>query len=151
MHHNDIDSLTRLFAERWKRFSTRRRYASYWHEHQAGHRVVTIALSGPDITGYINILWRSQYAPFREAGIAEINDLVVAERFRRQGIGLALMREAERQVQASGRSVVGLGCGTTAYYAAARRLYANLGYVPDGCGEQNTPWGRIIYMTKPLA
>ncbi len=103
-----------------------------------------------EIAGYVNVLWQAQYVAFQEAGIAEINDLIVARKYRRRGIGATLMDEAEQQVAKRGQTVVGLGCGDSAYYDAARRIYAKRGYAPDGSGPQKTPWGMMIYMTKSL-
>jgi ribosomal protein S18 acetylase RimI-like enzyme len=53
---------------------------------------------GEKVVGCSNILWRSHYLPYQEAGIPEINDLNVAEEFQNCGIGRALIREAERLV-----------------------------------------------------
>lgn len=150
MEESDIEKLTQLFAERWKTRQTRRQYEQYWEEQQNKQRVMLLALWEGQIAGYVNVLWQAQGQSLREAGIPEINDLVVLNAFRKLGIGVALMQEAERVVKTQGLEVVGLGCGVSAYYGAAQRLYAKLGYIPDGRGAQKTPWGLVIYMTKKL-
>lgn len=151
MAQGDIAKLTRVFAERWKWRSTHRQYQRYWQEHQKGQRVLLLALCDEQIAGYVNILWQAQDEALRAAKIPEINDLVVHTRFRRQGIALTLMQEAEQVVTVRQEPVVGLGCGVSSYYGAAQRLYAKLGYIPDGRGAQKTPWGLVIYMTKQLS
>lgn len=151
MQQSDIETLTGIFAERWKVRSARKQFERYWQEHQAGQRVMLLALCDNQIAGYINVLWQAQDKALREANIPEINDLVVLARFRQQGVGVALMRQAEQTVADKGGPIVGLGCGVSPYYGAAQRLYARLGYIPDGRGAQKTPWGLVIYMTKQLS
>ena len=109
----------------------------------------------------ITICWQSHYPPFREQNIPEIVDFNVLPKFRRQGIGAALMDEAERRV-AIRSAVVGLGVGMTADYGSAQRMYAKRGYIPDGLGlhsrGQPVQYGQsvpvdddlVLYLTKSL-
>jgi predicted N-acetyltransferase YhbS len=64
----------------------------------------------------------------------EIHDLRVAERYRRRGVGAALIRRCERLARRVGHTGIGLGVGLHAGYGAAQRLYMRLGYLPDGRG-----------------
>ena len=103
-------------------------------EHEAEQRIVLLAVDNDAFVGYGSLLWSSSYAPFRDEGIPEIQDLVVSEGRRRQGIATALMLSLEKRVQLRGMKQVGLGVGLYADYGAAQRLYIKRGYVPDGQG-----------------
>ena len=105
----------------------------YFEQSLRGERVALVAEDEAGFAGYATIEWISGYPPFREAGIPEIVDFNVLIRCRRQGIGTALMVEAERRIGERSR-VVGIGVGLTADYGAAHILYVRRGYVPDGRG-----------------
>ena len=108
-------------------------YEQYLAEQTAGFRQTWIADQGGALAGYLNILWRSGYAPFAEADIPEIADFNVWPGFRRRGIGSALMDRAEERI-ATRSPIAGIGVGMTADYGAAQQLYVRRGYVPDGRG-----------------
>jgi GNAT superfamily N-acetyltransferase len=148
---SDIRQLIRVFATPMTWWETRRQYQRYWQEQQAGQHVMLLAMEGSEIAGYVNVLWKAQYLGFEKNGIPEINDLVVVDKYRCRGIGAALMEEAEQLVASQGHTIVGLGCGNTAYYQAAQRLYTKRGYIPDGSGLQKTRWGLMNYQTKNLS
>jgi GNAT superfamily N-acetyltransferase len=148
---SDIKPLIRTFATPLTWWNTRRQFQRYWQEQQSGQRIMLIAWCDKEIAGYVNVLWQAQYRGFQEAGIPEINDLVVVAGYRERGVGTALMEEAEQLVLQQGHATVGLGCGDTSYYRAAQRLYAKRGYTPDNSGPQKTPWGLMTYMTKQLS
>lgn len=136
-------------------------YARYLAEQERGERVVLVAWLGPCFTGYLTIVWRSGYAPFREAGIPEIVDLNVLPAQRRRGIGSRLLDEAERRI-AERSTAAGIGVGLDPDYGAAQRLYVRRGYVPDGRGltrhGRPVAWGQpvvvddslVLYLTKPV-
>jgi GNAT superfamily N-acetyltransferase len=108
-------------------------YQRYLGEQAAGQRVVWVAERGGYPLGYVCVLWRSDYPPFRNAKIPEIVDFNVLPAYRRQGIGSALMDTAEGCIaQRSGWA--GLGCGLHADYGPALLLYLGRGYLPDGRG-----------------
>ena len=83
--------------------------------------------------GYLTIRWHSDYPPFHEENIPEVQDFNVLPQFRRQGIGNCLMDEAERRI-AERSSVVGIGVGMYPDYGTAQRMYVKRGYIPDGRG-----------------
>jgi GNAT superfamily N-acetyltransferase len=136
-------------------------FERYLAEQEAGTRVALFAFVNGVFTGYLNVLWQSAYPPFATAGIPEINDFNVLPSFRRQGIGTALMDEAERVI-ATRSSVAGIGAGMTQDYGNAQRLYVRRGYVPDGRGlmthERPVEYGQsvvvdddlVLYFTKQL-
>jgi GNAT superfamily N-acetyltransferase len=103
-------------------------------EHDAGKRVVLLAVEGADILAYGSILWSPPYQFFRELGIPELQDLVVAQHRRHEGIGRRMITALEQRARKRGCLQIGLGVGLYADYGAAQRLYAKLGYVPDGHG-----------------
>lgn len=120
-------------------------YLHYWQEHLAGQRAVLLAEYGVlgeyagEFAGYVTIVWESEYPPFRQAGIPEIVDFNVLLKYRRRGIGAALMDAAEARIAAAARAaarapVAGLGVCLHSDYGAAQALYIRRGYVPDGRG-----------------
>jgi GNAT superfamily N-acetyltransferase len=103
-------------------------------EHEAGDRVALLAVEGPAILAYGSIVWSSPYQPFRELGIPEIQDLVVAEQHCRRGIATGLIAALEDLARQRGCRQIGLGVGLYADYGPAQRLYLKLGYMLDGRG-----------------
>ncbi|TDI60351.1 MAG: GNAT family N-acetyltransferase [Alphaproteobacteria bacterium] len=116
-------------------------YEKYFEEQQSGERDVFIATVGEEFAGYATIHWSPPYQPFKDADIPELRDLNVLPKFRRQGVGTALIKHAEDVV--SPRSdTIGIGVGMYPDYGNAQRLYVQLGYIPDGRG--------LTYRAKPL-
>ncbi|MBI4030738.1 MAG: GNAT family N-acetyltransferase [Proteobacteria bacterium] len=84
--------------------------------------------------GYCALNMNSPYEFFRKLRALEIQNLNVIPVLRRRGIGAALVRHCEMAACAAGYEYIGLGVGLDKGYGAAQRLYARLGYVPDGNG-----------------
>jgi len=124
------------------------KWNSYWAEVQAQLRLTRIAVWQGQPIGYGSLLRRSTYPGFSARGVPEISDLAVAEGWRQRGIGRALIGALERCAVDWGYSEVGIGVGLYADYGAAQRLYAGLGYVPDGRGitylNRHLPAGALI-------
>jgi GNAT superfamily N-acetyltransferase len=57
-----------------------------------------------------------------------LDNIAVAQAFRRRGVGSALIREAERWVRAQGASWLELG--VYEFNQEARAFYQSLGYAP---------------------
>lgn len=93
-----------------------------------------VAVRGSAVVAYGSLLWQSAYSAFARAGIPEIHDVAVAHEFRGQGVATHLISEFERLAGARGCVAIGLGVGLYGDYGAAQRLYARLGYLPDGLG-----------------
>lgn len=115
-----------------------KQYIRYLEEHRSGVRTVLVAEAGLDqktreFAGYLTIVWRSNYPPFRAANIPEIVDFNVLIKFRRLGIGSALMDKAEKLISLRS-SIAGIGVGLTPDYGPAHILYIKRGYIPDGKG-----------------
>ena len=83
--------------------------------------------------GYVNIYKTGTGGPFAESGLPVIVDFNVLEKFRRRGIGTALMDEAEK-IALQYADTVWLGVGLHAGYGSAQRMYVKRGYIPDGSG-----------------
>ncbi|MFD9899223.1 GNAT family N-acetyltransferase [Mesorhizobium sp. NPDC059025] len=118
-------------------------WQGYLAEAARDRRVALLAFQGRHVVGYGTLLWQSDYLPFSEAGIPEINNLVVAQAARRGGIATEMIGRFEQLAASAGKPVIGLGVGLYADYGAAQRLYVRLGYLPDGRG--------ITYGEKPVA
>ena len=147
MTESDVDKIAHTFSC-WGK--NRELCKHYWIENLEGKRVTLVAISAAQVVGYTNLVWRSDYEPFLEAGIPEINDMSVITRFQKQGIGTKLIQEAERIVVAKDKKEIGIGFGLTPDYGAAQRLYVKLDYIPDGRGAQPTVYGDVLYLTKQL-
>ena len=108
-------------------------YVRYLEEQTACDRPVLVARVDGDFAGYLTVVWVPQYELFREAGIPEIQDFNVLPRYRRRGIGTALMDAAEALIATRG-TIAGIGVGLYPDYGPAQRLYVLRGYLPDGRG-----------------
>lgn len=147
MVEGDIDRIAEVFKSRGKQ---REQYEQYWQENQDCKRVTLVAVLGEEVAGYTNVVWHSDYEPFCQADIPEIHDMNVITQFQKQGIGTALIKEAENLALQHDKRVMGIGVGLTPDYGAAQRLYPKLGYIPDGRGAQSTPWGDELFLSKVL-
>jgi ribosomal protein S18 acetylase RimI-like enzyme len=124
----------------------RAQYEGYLLEQGAGVRDVLVARSENTFVGYVTVKWWSDYPPFRNSNIPEVQDLNVLPQHRRKRIGTRLTDEAERLI--SPRSpIVGIGVGLHSDYGAAQRLYVLRGYVPDARGI--TSHGKQVMLCRP--
>jgi ribosomal protein S18 acetylase RimI-like enzyme len=71
--------------------------------------------------GHAHVAWSNT-----TLGVPEVQDVFVAERFRRRGVASALTRGAERLAGERGHRRISLSFGVA--NEAARRLYEGLGY-----------------------
>lgn len=155
----DIADLAKAFAVLNK---SEQQYWRYFAEQNTLARSVFVARDNTSMAGYVTIKWQSDYPPFHEAGIPEIQDFNVLPDFRRRGVGSRLMDEAERLVAKRSR-VCGIAVGLHHDYGAAQRLYALRGYVPDARGitshGRRLNWGDTVkvdddlvqWLAKPLS
>jgi GNAT superfamily N-acetyltransferase len=132
LNSKDCPLLHRSFAEQgWNK--SLELFENYLAQQARGERTILVATFQTELAGYLTMLWRSEYPPFRELGIPEICDLNTLIKFRKKGVATALMDAAENEIaQRSG--IVGIGVGLTADYGAAQQMYVRRGYVPDGNG-----------------
>jgi len=145
LRKEDPDQISAAFDEiGWNKSTAL--YEAYLKEQEAGERHVLVAVVGDLIAGYITVKWRADYSPFAEAGVPEIEDLNVLPRYRRCGIGTALMDRAEALVRERSLTV-GIGVGMYPDNGNAQRLYVQRGYVPDGRGL--TYNGKVLEPMEP--
>lgn len=109
------------------------KYRRYLVEQEENRRIILVAFCDSVFAGYLNIVWKPDYPPFRTENIPEIQDFNVLPQYRRKGIGTKLMDKAE-QIVAQNSPIIGIGVGMTPDYGAAQRLYVLRGYIPDGRG-----------------
>ena len=103
-------------------------------KHQAeGKSIALVAEIFGHVAGYINVYPNSEWGVFKNMGYPEIVDFGVLEKYRRKGIGNALMDVAE-QIAFTYAEVVYLGVGLHSGYGSAQRMYIKRGYIPDGSG-----------------
>ena len=133
-------------------------YRRYLEEHQSKKRTVLVAEVRQTINlslfaGYLTIVWESEYPPFEAKGIPEIVDFNVLIKYRRQGIGSALMDEAEKRITECS-PVAGIGVGMPPDYGPAHILYIKRGYIPDGHGlfyeGHHLQWGERCEVNDDL-
>ena len=72
------------------------RRKSIWPIMQTLRGASLIALDGPEVIGYVAIVWGSNYAGFRHRGIPLVHQIAVAGPFRRRGVATLLMDAAEQ-------------------------------------------------------
>jgi len=105
------------------------RAEAFWRRIAAGvdggERVLFVADDGAGIVGTVQlVLEQPENQPHR----ADVAKMMVAHRARRQGIGAALMRAAEQEAVARGKTLLVLDTASD----DAERLYARLGW--QRCG-----------------
>lgn len=127
--HHDIDYFARCLVEQAKE----------------ARLFLVAALPDQRVIGYVQLIWRPIYAPFRALGIPEIQDLAVISEYRRQGLGERLVRHCEDLARAQKTAEIGIGVGLHSRFGAAQRLYVRMGYIPDGNGvvyDEDNPVNR---------
>lgn len=81
------------------------------------HHFALVAREGSDVVGYISLVL--------DAGVLRMESLIVAEKFRGQGVGARLVTEAEAKGRSLGAHIMTLETGSD---WKARLLYEKLGY-----------------------
>ena len=149
-----IDEIVAAFAALGWPGKDREQYERYLREQHAGDRVMLVARQDGAFAGYLTVVWEAGYRPFRNAGIPEVQDLNVLPRFRRRGIGWALMDLAEEH-EATRSRIAGIGVGLYADYGPAHLMYLRRGYRPDGRGVtyrgETVPPGGAVRVDDDLA
>ena len=108
-------------------------FNKYYEEQKNGQRLIWLAQSNENYTGYVTLVWGSLYKPFAKNNIPEIKDINVLPDYRKQGICTALLKTAETKALEK-CLYVGIGVGLYEDYGAAQKLYLSSGYLPDGNG-----------------
>lgn len=127
-----------------------------------GKRLCVVAEEEGVILGICSLIFESDYEPFCDANIPEVNALDVIPTAQRRGIATAIITHLEERARGLGYKTIGIGTGLFADYGPAQRLYIKMGYVPDGRGityggDRVAPGAMIriddeatLWMTKEL-
>jgi len=118
-------------AQGWDQ--TVEKYERRLQDQAAGKCISLVAEYRGAVAGYINVYFNSEWGALGGHGLPEIIDFGVLEKYRHRGIGTKLMGCAEH-IASEHADQVYLGVGLHSGYGTAQRLYAELGYVPDGSG-----------------
>lgn len=97
-------------------------------------REVLLIIHNGEICGFCHYNRNSKYQPFRSLKIPEIQDIYISKDCRRNGLATSMIEYCENKAREEGHDLIGLGVGLYADYGKAQKLYAKLGYQPDGCG-----------------
>lgn len=130
---NDLPGLKRL-AEQSKKSYEDGYFEQCLERSEKGERDFYLATRNGVIVGYVMLVWKPRYQPFRRINMPEIQDLMITPQMRRQGIGSALMNHCESLARKKGHSIIGIAVGLHSSYGPAQRMYIARGYVPDGAG-----------------
>ncbi len=95
--------------------------------------IITASLESINI-GYCILNWQPKYAYFKKCSIPEIQDLNVLSKYRRRGVGCALIEYCESMARVKNYKEMGIAVGMDSSFGAAQRLYVRMGYIPDGAG-----------------
>ncbi len=113
-------------------------------------RLLFIIESQDEVVGYGILNWAPKYAYFMAENIPEIQDISVLPEFRNRGLASYLIAHCEDLAREKGCAMIGLGVGLNARFGAAQRLYAKLGYMPDGFGVTYDRQGVAAGEFKPV-
>ena len=102
-------------------------------DQKEGRAIALVAEYCGNVAGYVNVYPNSQWGAFGGTGLPEIVDFGVLEKYRRHGVGTALMDAAE-EIAGRYADMVYLGVGLHSGYGSAQRMYVKRGYIPDGSG-----------------
>lgn len=137
------------------------KYNKRLEDQRTGKAISLVAEYSGIPVGYINVYPDCTKGAFGGKGYPEIVDFGVLEKYRRKGIGTALMDEAEK-IAATYADAVYLGVGLHSGYGSAQRMYVKRGYIPDGSGvwyqdKICEPYGEcrndddlVLYLLKKL-
>lgn len=110
------------------------KWVTYLTQQNSGIRSVRVIEIDNQVIGIATLKYISDYPSFKIKKIPEINDLLIAQPFRKQGFGRALISTLEMIAKEKGYKIIGLGVGLYQDYGSAQRLYFKMGYIPDGFG-----------------
>lgn len=130
----DIPLLGKLYVPWSTEAETVIKWTRYEQEQQQKMRFSYLATIQDEILGYVHLIPSSSYPYFQKQGIPEINELLVYERYRNQGIACLLIQHLEQIAKQQQYQCIGIGFGLYQDYGPAQRLYIKLGYQPDGQG-----------------
>lgn len=134
MEDRDAQAITDAEIEQgWDAEGRLEKYQKRLEDQRLGKAISLVAEYAGRPVGYINIYLDSEWGAFGKKGYPEIVDFGVLEKYRKRGIGKALM-DAVEEIAAGYADIVYLGVGLHSGYGSAQRMYVKRGYIPDGSG-----------------
>ena len=109
------------------------KYLTRLKDQAEGRAISLVAEYRGSVAGYVSVYPDSKWGAFAGRGLPAIVDFGVLEKYRRNGVGSALMDAAE-SIAARYADAVYLGVGLHEGYGSAQRMYVKRGYIPDGTG-----------------
>jgi len=134
MAKRDLEALDTWFGPHTEYRNPRQKWMDHLRLAKQGAQIAVVAAADDQAVGLCALLRTSGYPPFQAANVPEISNLLVAPPYRNLGIGRRLVVQLEGMARLEGYREIGLGVGLYRDYGPAQRLYAKLGYVPDGRG-----------------
>lgn len=131
---NDFINLEKHFGENTIYKKPKDQWQHYLNEHDNGSRIVKVVEINHHVIGFGTLKFKSDYPHFLKNNIPEINDILIAPKFRMQGLGKALVESLEASAREHNFTQIGLAVGLYADYGSAQRLYIRMNYIPDGLG-----------------
>lgn len=133
LSETDIDELVENYCFPWNsQEKTTHKWTRYLEEQQKKIRTVAIIKHSNKIVGYGSLLYTSEYPFF--INVPEISDVWIHENHRGKGFGTKLIQWLETLATTLDFKEIGIGVGLYSDYGNAQKLYAKLGYIPDGKG-----------------
>ncbi len=130
---NDTASFWAML-DNFKFYVDRDYYEGCIERHKEGNLIIVTASKDDAFVGFCLLNWHPKYGLFKKFSMPETQDLNVLGKYRRSGVGRALIEYCEETARKKGYEDIGIGVGLNSSYGAAQRLYVRLGYVPDGNG-----------------
>lgn len=92
-----------------------------------------LALYNGEIAGYVFLYYKCRWGGLANCDLPCVIDLIVFEKYRKNGVATALMDIAEKIAKKHSNKVY-LDVCLNSEYGPAQRLYVKRGYVPNGKG-----------------
>ncbi|MDF2985647.1 MAG: GCN5-related N-acetyltransferase [Eubacterium sp.] len=132
MKENDIYELKKEYDEQqWPKDI--KILQDYFNQQESYRKYIVVAEFNKKAAGYVTLLPQAEYGPFINKNIPELVDLIVFEKYQRNGIGSRILDAAE-DVASGISDTISLSVGVHSGYGQAQRLYIKRGYIPDGSG-----------------
>lgn len=133
LDHNHID-LFMDFVSKFDPNGEPEYYQRCIERHKEKSLLVILGILDGAVVGFCLLNKKPKYGYFQKFNLPEIQDLNVLSEYRRRGYGQAFVKYCEELALKEGYSEMGIGVGLDSSFGAAQRLYARLGYIPDGSG-----------------
>lgn len=138
MQANDICNIS--IAEDDSSGSSKDYFEQQLNWQKDGESFALLAFFDGQIAGCVFLFQKCRWGGLRNLGLPSIVDLYVMERYRKSGVGTALLYVAE-DMAAQYNDKIYLNVPINSAHGAAQKLYMKRGYVPDGSGLYHDPDG----------